>query len=236
MCHAQVVCVRSDVGVQLSVRPRKCVAPTCGAACANDATLPQFPLGPLFWPKTRRTGRGVDRTLAPWAQVSYKMCIDRHSYKGIPMKTWIIASTLGCVLALTGCGGSDDPDAARRAAQPQKDERSSFWDLFVPDQQEQTTSVNRFIWHASLDVLDFLPVESVDPYMGTIVTGYGTAPGSSRAYRAVVRIDDPALDARSLDLTLTDRNGRVLDPATTRAVEDAILLRARQLRAEQGRL
>lgn len=152
------------------------------------------------------------------------------------MKNWIIASTLGCAVALSGCGGSDDPEAQRRAAKPPKDERSSFWDLFQPDQQEQTTAVNRFIWHASLDVLDFLPVESVDPYMGTIITGYGTAPGSSRAYRAVVRIDDPALDARSLDLTLTDRNGRVVDAATTRAVEDAILLRARQLRSEQGRL
>lgn len=152
------------------------------------------------------------------------------------MKTWITAVSLGLITALSGCASSEDPEAARRAAKPVQDERSSFWDLFQPDRQEQTTAVNRFIWHASLDVLDFLPIQSVDPYMGTIVTGYGTAPGSSRAYRATVQIDDPALDARSLNLTLVDRNGRVVNEATTRAVEDAILLRARQLRSAQGKL
>jgi hypothetical protein len=110
-----------------------------------------------------------------------------------------------------------------------KSDRSSIWDLFggAPDQKVQ---VNRYLWNASLDVLEFLPVQSVDPFTGVIVTGYGTPPGSGRAYRATVHIKDPALDARSLNVSLQTKGGRAVSASTTRAVEDAILSRARQLR------
>lgn len=99
-----------------------------------------------------------------------------------------------------------------------------------------TLEVNRYIWAASLEVLNFLPIESVDPFSGVIVTGYGTPPGGGRAYRATVLVQDPALDARSLKLALQTRGGGAVDPATVRAVEDAILTRARQLRTAEGRL
>ena len=98
-----------------------------------------------------------------------------------------------------------------------------------------TLEVNRYIWAASLEVLNFLPIESVDPFSGVIVTGYGTPPGGGRAYKATVLVQDPALDARSLKLSLVSRGGAV-DPATVRAVEDAILTRARQLRVQDGKL
>ncbi|NDH88966.1 MAG: DUF3576 domain-containing protein, partial [Actinobacteria bacterium] len=58
--------------------------------------------------------------------------------------------------------------------------------------------------------------------------------GGGRAYRATIYITDPALDARSLNLALLTRSGPV-DPATVRAVEDAILTRARQLREQDSR-
>ncbi|MEO0664286.1 MAG: DUF3576 domain-containing protein, partial [Pseudomonadota bacterium] len=57
----------------------------------------------------------------------------------------------------------------------------------------------------------------------------GTPPGGSRAYRATVLVNDPALDARSLKVSLVTSSGPA-SPATVRAVEDAILTRARQLR------
>lgn len=99
----------------------------------------------------------------------------------------------------------------------------------------ENVAVNRYLWNASLDVLNFLPIQSVDPFTGVIVTGFGTPPGGGRAYRATVHIQDPALDARSLSLSIQTRSGPAsLD--TVRAVEDAILSRARQLRiAERGR-
>lgn len=96
-------------------------------------------------------------------------------------------------------------------------------------------SVNKYIWNAALETLDFLPVESVDPFTGVITTGFGTPPGGGQAYRATILVNDPALDARSLNLALMTRSGPA-SGATVRAVEDAILTRARQLRQQDSRL
>jgi hypothetical protein len=109
-------------------------------------------------------------------------------------------------------------------------ERETIWDLFRNnDDPNVTVEVNKYIWNAALDILDFMPIESADPFTGVIVYGYGTPPGSGRAYRATVFVQDPALDARSLRVSLVSRSG----PASTQTVqqiEDAILTRARQLR------
>lgn len=112
---------------------------------------------------------------------------------------------------------------------------STIWDIFGPNTTDQTVNVNKYLWSASLDVLGFLPVTDVDPFTGVIITGYGTPPGGGRSYRATVHIDDPALDARSLNVSLHTRGGPV-SAATTRAVEDAILSRARQLRVRNSRI
>ncbi|WP_170383941.1 DUF3576 domain-containing protein [Ruegeria atlantica] len=114
--------------------------------------------------------------------------------------------------------------------------RSTIWDLFKGADAEQITSVNRYLWTASLDVLNFLPVQEVDPFTGVIVTGYGTPPGGGRQYRATVHISDPALAARSLSVSLQTSGGAPVSAATTRAVEDAILSRARQLRIADNKL
>ncbi len=99
----------------------------------------------------------------------------------------------------------------------------------------ESVAVNRYLWAASIDVLNFLPIESVDPFTGVIVMGYGTPPGGTRAYRATVYITDPALDARALNVVLQSRNGPVA-AETQRAIEDAILSRARQIRIADGAL
>lgn len=148
-------------------------------------------------------------------------------------------------VTLTGCsgglpfgGGASQPTPAQGGGQdaatlgPNRGE--TIWDAFKSGNGDQVVKVNKYIWAASLDVLSFLPVETVDPFTGVITTGFGTAPGSKTAYRATILIDDPALDARSLKLSLSTRSGPV-DTATLRAVEDAILTRARQLRTEAAR-
>jgi hypothetical protein len=99
----------------------------------------------------------------------------------------------------------------------------------------ENVAVNRYLWAASIDVLNFLPISSIDPFTGVIVTDFGTPPGGSRSYRATVYITDPALDARSLNVALQSRSGPVA-AETQRAVEDAILSRARQLRMGDGAL
>lgn len=99
--------------------------------------------------------------------------------------------------------------------------------------EERIVQVNRYIWTASLQVLNFLPIQEVDPYTGVIITGFGTPPGGGNSYRATVLIQDPALDARSLNVALQTRGGPA-SASTVRAVEDAILTRARQLRIADG--
>lgn len=113
-------------------------------------------------------------------------------------------------------------------------EGSTIWDIFRNKNTEANIQVNRYLWTASLDVLSFLPVQSVDPFSGVMVFGYGTPPGGGRAYRATVYIDDPALDARSLNVALATRSGPVA-AGTARAVENAILDRARELRISDSR-
>lgn len=144
----------------------------------------------------------------------------------------------GLVL-LAGCSAFQnaklDPEAMRvkggREAQSAPGD-GSLLDAFRGS--KDSVKVNRFLWTASLEVLDFLPVEAADPFTGVISMGYGTPPGGGTAYRATVLISDPALDARSLKVSLQTRRGAV-DAATQRAVEDAILNRARQLRISAGR-
>lgn len=112
---------------------------------------------------------------------------------------------------------------------------NTIWSIFNKKNNESVVLVNKYLWSASLEVLNFLPIQSVDPFTGVIVTGYGTPPGGGRAYRATVLIDDPALDARSLNVALQSRGGPV-SKATSRAVEDAILSRARELRITDNKL
>ena len=80
-----------------------------------------------------------------------------------------------------------------------------------------------------------MPVQQVDPFSGVIVMGYGTPPGGGTAYRATVYVQDPALDARSLRVALASRSGPV-SADVQRAIEDAILTRARQLRLRDADL
>ena len=113
--------------------------------------------------------------------------------------------------------------------------RSSLFDFFRNNEDAgRVGAVNKYIWNASLETLDFLPIQSVDPFTGVITTGFGTPPGGGRAYRATILVNDPALDARSLNVALMTRSGPA-SASTVRAVEDAILTRARQLRQQDSR-
>ena len=111
------------------------------------------------------------------------------------------------------------------------DESGKLGDLFKSGSDE-IGSVNKYLWQASLEVLSFLPINSADPFSGIIVFGKGKAPGSSQSYDATIYISDPALDARSLSVTVRSSNGTVSSEAK-REIERAILSRARQLRLKE---
>jgi hypothetical protein len=111
------------------------------------------------------------------------------------------------------------------------DDNGNLGDLFKGGGDE-IGSVNKYLWQASLEVLNFLPINSTDPFSGIIVFGKGKAPGSSQIYDATIYISDPALDARSLNVTVRSSNGTI-SSAAKREIENAILSRARQLRLKE---
>jgi hypothetical protein len=155
--------------------------------------------------------------------------------------------TVVCALAIIASCGSRNGAPREITGPPQREaspnqsgvfaetgDGTSIFDIFRRDRNETNVKVNRYLWSASLEVLDFLPIQSVDPFSGIIVTGFGTPPNGGRAYRATILIRDPALEARSLNVALQTRSGPA-SAATVRAVEDAILTRARQLRVQDNR-
>ena len=108
------------------------------------------------------------------------------------------------------------------------DDNGKLGDIFKSGGDE-IGSVNKYLWQASLEVLNFLPINSADPFSGIIVFGKGKAPGSTQIYDATIYISDPALDARSLSVTVRSSNG-VISSVAKREIENAILSKARQLR------
>ena len=172
-------------------------------------------------------------------------------YEAVRMKShskYILVVVIAALAILSSCGGGVKPAALDSNAPPEQlgarkggnqdpgPGNKTVWDYFNQPNTENSVSVNKYIWSASLEVLNFLPVQSVDPFTGIIVTGFGTPPGGGRSYRATVLIDDPALDARALTVALHTSGGGTADPATVRAIENAILSRARQLRIADGKL
>lgn len=100
-------------------------------------------------------------------------------------------------------------------------------------------AVNRYLWTASLQTLDFLPVRIADPVAGLIITEWYVNPElPGERLKADVYILDSALRADALRVSVfrqeRDPYGGWTDvavsPSTGREIENAILSRARELR------
>ena len=150
--------------------------------------------------------------------------------------------TLAFAILLSACSIRDGlsevatvTPSALKSTSSEADSESTIWDVLNRDLSTTPVKVNRYIWQAALEILDFMPIESIDPFSGIIVMGYGTPPGGQTAYRATIHVSEPALDARTLRVALATRSGPTTAD-TMRALEDAILSRARQLRREDGSL
>jgi hypothetical protein len=101
--------------------------------------------------------------------------------------------------------------------------------------------VNAFLWRASLDTLDFMPLASADPFGGVIITDWYQNPSTpNERFKATVYILDTHLRADALNVSIfrqTQTGGEwrdaAVDPDTNVQIENAILQRARQLRLSQ---
>ena len=98
--------------------------------------------------------------------------------------------------------------------------------------------VNAYLWHATLDTLSFMPLQSADPYGGAILTDWYSDPSDpNERMRVTVYILDRRLRADGLKLTVFRQthsaDGWVdaqVNPDTADKIENAILTRARELR------
>lgn len=99
--------------------------------------------------------------------------------------------------------------------------------------------VNAFIWQASLETINFIPLTSADPFGGLIITDWFQsvdAPGERTKIHVLML--DSALRADAVRVTVfrqvRSEEGDWLDApveeSTARSIEDYILTRARELR------
>ena len=153
--------------------------------------------------------------------------------KSILLSLMTIFILLSCTSDSSESGGNEDKKYLSSLPAAESDERETIWDAFNREATREPVKVNRYIWQAALDVLDFMPIETIDPFSGVIVKGFGMPPGGKTQYRATIYVIDPALEARSLRVSIQTKSGPV-STATMKEIENAILSRARQMRKADG--
>ena len=173
--------------------------------------------------------------------------------------TWGVA--LAALVSLAACETSDvkektsDPtgtrsrrDAAQGLGGRTQDSGSLFGPggLFGSKPQEKPSdglAVNAFLWRASLDTINFIPLVSADPFGGVIITDWYTpAEAPNERMKVQITILDRDLRADGVRVSVfkqqqaARQGGWVdaqVDSRTNIDIENAILTRARQLRIAQ---
>jgi hypothetical protein len=163
-------------------------------------------------------------------------------------------------LLLSGCGAdsfwaSGDPTPppdTRDGFGGNADRVGTIWDMFGGggtmagvtfgdggEVDPLAGAVNRHLWQASLDTLSFMPIASTDPFTGVIATDWAAPPQApGERFKVTAYVTDTALRADALRVAVfkesLDDSGAwrpaMAAPETARQIEDAILVRARQLR------
>jgi hypothetical protein len=137
---------------------------------------------------------------------------------------------MAAVAAAPACGGNDIDKRARDVG-------------LLGAKGTKAATVNRYLWAASLETLDFLPVQTADPVSGLLLTDWYQNPETpNERFKVTVYILDSALRADALRVSIFKQERSVetapwidaaVNPATGREIENSILTRARQLRLNQ---
>lgn len=101
--------------------------------------------------------------------------------------------------------------------------------------------VNSFLWRASLDTISFMPIQTADPFGGTIITEWYENPETpGERYKANIYILDRQLRADGVRVAIFKQrqSGKDWKDASVPAdmatnIENTILSRARELRVAQ---
>jgi uncharacterized protein DUF3576 len=186
---------------------------------------------------------------------------------GSPNSTLFHVICAGLVaLGLTACGG--DPTSVKEKRSGASGDRNSrdmigglggskqeSGSLFGPgglfgskptknEDSGTGVAVNAYLWRASLDTINFIPLVSADPFGGVIITDWYTpAETPNERMKVQVTILDRELRADGVRVSVfkqqtAPKGGNwvdaQVDPRTNIDIENAILTRARQLRIAGG--
>ena len=140
------------------------------------------------------------------------------------MRIWPV---MLCALVLAGCGSDTKTTDMDTGAT-----------IVAGGNNRVTLGVNSYLWHATLDTLSFMPLQSADPFGGVVITDWYVAPAApDERIKATIYISDRELRADGLKVVVfrQTRNGNVwqdaqASPDTAHKLEDSILTRARELR------
>ncbi|HRK70041.1 MAG TPA: DUF3576 domain-containing protein [Micropepsaceae bacterium] len=162
----------------------------------------------------------------------------------LPGAARFAALVVGLGLSLSACGSTRSDDATTYPDDHNTTEGTSLLDsinIFSSGGDESPgLGVNAYLWRASLDTLSFMPLASADLIGGVILTDWYAPPSAAgERLKVSVYILDRELRADALRVSAfrqTLQNGQwvdsAVDPQTTVKIENAILTRARQLKAE----
>jgi hypothetical protein len=154
------------------------------------------------------------------------------------------ALCVSAALALSACSLFHD-DTERQPGQSRvSDTQDSGMPIFGNGRSDNDggapsgIGVNSFLWRASLDTLNFMPLASADPFGGVIITDWHSEQSApDERFKATVYILDTRLRADALNVSIFRQrrvNGQWVDaavnPDTESQIENAILARARELR------
>jgi hypothetical protein len=132
---------------------------------------------------------------------------------------------------LAGCGSSDDSDKYIQ-------DSDSGTTAITSEGGQRTLGVNSYLWHATLDTLSFMPLQSEDPFGGVIITDWYSAPSApTDRVKLTIYLLDRRLRADGIKIAVfrqtKSADGWVdatANPDTAAKLTDAILTRARELR------
>ncbi len=108
------------------------------------------------------------------------------------------------------------------------------------DQASASLGVNAYLWRGALDTLAFMPLASADPFGGVIITDWYQPPSAAgERFKATAYILGRQLRADGVRVSIfrqVQQGGQWVDAAvsqtTTGEIENKVLARARELRAQ----
>lgn len=173
------------------------------------------------------------------------------------MKNHTLIRFLSCVVllsAVSACsgvkGGKDDvPKNSQLELKESRGSLTGGEGLFSLGGSDKNASasgqigVNSFLWRATLDTLSFMPLTTVDPFGGVVLTDWYEDPKTpGERFKVNALILDKTLRADGIKIKLfkqkVDKKGQWRDitvsTGVARDLEDTILTRARELRMTQS--